>query len=77
MTATMTEARSTAYVQTATSGLTIKKQTVDKSLALSVSNLNVRLSHKPYTAILKDVSFDLKKGEVAVEIKSNERNKPC
>lgn len=64
MTATTTEARSTACVQTVTREFNMNKQISETALALSVSNLNVRLSHRPYTPILKDVSFDLKKGEV-------------
>ncbi|WP_299729401.1 dipeptide ABC transporter ATP-binding protein [uncultured Endozoicomonas sp.] len=64
MSVTITEARSSSPTQGATSAITMNHQPSDKTLALSVSNLNVRLNHKPHTPILKDVSFDLKKGEV-------------
>ncbi|WP_067515231.1 ABC transporter ATP-binding protein [Endozoicomonas ascidiicola] len=33
-------------------------------LALSVNNLSVNLRHAPYTPILQEVSFDLRKGEI-------------
>ncbi|MGI9273308.1 MAG: ABC transporter ATP-binding protein [Endozoicomonas sp.] len=41
-------------------------QTVDRerNLALKISNLHVRLSHKPETPILSNVSFQLNQGEI-------------
>ncbi|USE38652.1 ABC transporter ATP-binding protein [Endozoicomonas sp. SCSIO W0465] len=38
--------------------------TKEHSLALSVNQLNVCLRHSPYTPILQDVSFQLRKGEI-------------
>lgn len=56
--AVKTEAK--AVENTAVENKTIKS----KETALQVSNLNVVLRHEPDTQILKDVSFQLNKGEV-------------